>query len=188
MFLTTPRLLLRPPWPEDAPAIAAVMEWDIARMTGSMPWPYGVEDALAFVARPRWPDGPLTGSSLTIVERGAPERPIGGVGFAANFLSGELEIGYWLARAAWGRGYATEAAAAWLELAFGVLPIEHLIAGHFEDNPDSGRVLVKLGFRPTGRVFDYPSKARGGTAPSPEYRLTRADWRSARPAWAARLP
>lgn len=62
-----------------------------------------------------------------------------------------FEIGYWLAPAAWGQGYCTEAGALlirWLETVRGV---RALVAGHFMDNPASGRVLQKLGFLPCGR-------------------------------------
>jgi RimJ/RimL family protein N-acetyltransferase len=183
MFLVTPRLLLRPPWGEDAAAIVAAMEWDIARMTSSMPWPYTLADAHAFLARPRPPEASARAASFSVVTRGE-GRLVGGAGFGDNLATGELEFGYWLARAVWGRGYATEAAAALLAFGFGPMRLSEIVAGHFEDNPVSGRVLAKLGMTPTGRVFDYPSKARGGAAPSPEYRLTRAQWLAARPGWA----
>lgn len=180
MFLPTPRLLLRPPWPEDAPAIAAAMEWDIARMTSSIPWPYTLEDAREWVARPNVPPAPILDARAMIVARGAPHVPLGAMVFGHNALTGALEIGYWLARAAWGQGYATEASRAWIALAFGVLRRPELIAGHYLDNPASGTVLLKLGFRLTGRIFEYPCRARGGPAPSPEYRLTREQWLAAR--------
>jgi ribosomal-protein-alanine N-acetyltransferase len=64
--------------------------------------------------------------------------------------SGEVELGYTLAVAAWGRGYATEAATAWLEAAFGALGIAEVIALAEPANTASLRVLEKAGMRRTG--------------------------------------
>jgi RimJ/RimL family protein N-acetyltransferase len=74
------------------------------------------------------------------------------------------EIGYWIARAHWGQGYATEAATAmrdWVSQTFGCRAI---VAGHFADNDASGRVLVKCGFLYTGEVQSRFSLARGEDA------------------------
>ena len=52
MFTRTPRLLLRPGFPEDAPALAAaIADEAIVRNLASVPWPYGMRDAEAYLAR-----------------------------------------------------------------------------------------------------------------------------------------
>lgn len=68
------------------------------------------------------------------------------------------EIGYWYGRPFWGQGYASEALAAFLEAARKLGP---LMAGHFLDNPASGRVLEKCGFAYTGKVTPMFSMGRG---------------------------
>ena len=66
MFARTPRLLLRPGFPEDAPALAAaIADKAIARNLAVVPWPYTLRDAEAFLASPRDPSLP----SLLIFER-----------------------------------------------------------------------------------------------------------------------
>jgi RimJ/RimL family protein N-acetyltransferase len=70
-----------------------------------------------------------------------------------------FEIGYWLGRPFWGRGYASEAARAFTAEARALGALE---AAHFVDNPASGRVLEKAGFAYTGQVDDRFSLARGG--------------------------
>jgi RimJ/RimL family protein N-acetyltransferase len=60
------------------------------------------------------------------------------------------ELGYWLDEAYWGRGIAYEAAEALLGFAFETVGLKRLTSGHAIDNPASGRVLTKLGFRWTG--------------------------------------
>jgi RimJ/RimL family protein N-acetyltransferase len=72
------------------------------------------------------------------------------------------EIGYWFGRPYWGRGFATEALQA---LTAEARALGELEAGHFVDNPASGRVLAKNGFAYTGEVKPLFSMARGESAP-----------------------
>ena len=58
----------------------------------------------------------------------------------------EVELGYVLARPAQGRGYATEAARAWLDAAFGDLGLERLTAVIHPDNRPSRALAERLGF------------------------------------------
>jgi RimJ/RimL family protein N-acetyltransferase len=84
--------------------------------------------------------------------------------------SGAVELGYWIARDHWGRGIATEACRALVDIAR-TLRLRSLEASHFLDNPASGRVLAKLGFEPTGIVAPRLSRARGEQVPARLYRL-----------------
>jgi RimJ/RimL family protein N-acetyltransferase len=77
-----------------------------------------------------------------------------------------VEIGYWLGRPFWGRGYMTEAVDAALLWAGDGWGRRYLLAGHFADNPASGQVLVKAGFLYTGDVVPRFSMARGEEAPT----------------------
>ncbi len=63
---------------------------------------------------------------------------------------GEIELGYTLGQPWWGRGYATEAARAWLEAAFGPLGFPAVIALAEPANTASLRVLEKVGMRRSG--------------------------------------
>jgi RimJ/RimL family protein N-acetyltransferase len=162
MFARTERLLLRPGWAEDSPALFhAICDEGIIRNLASAPWPYRMEHAEAFLRTERGPTEPAF--LVFRLTAGAPEL-IGSVGFGRR-PSGEREFGYWIARPHWGRGYATEAGRAVLDLARDSLRLGTLHAGHFLDNPASGRVLEKLGFRPTGIVAPRYSAGRAGLAP-----------------------
>ena len=167
MFARTDRLLLRPGWAEDAPALArAIADEQIVRNLATAPWPYALKDAEAFLASPRDPVMP----SFLITERtaGAP-RIVGSCGLGRR-PSGAVEMGYWIARPYWGQGFATEAAHALIDIAR-TLKLPRLEASHFVDNPASGRVLEKLGFVPTGLSATRYSCARGGEAIAKLYRL-----------------
>lgn len=158
MFARTERLLLRPGWAEDAPALAAAIANEaIVRNLATAPWPYALRDAEAFLASPRDPILP----SFLIFERtaGAPVL-VGSCGLGRR-PSGAIELGYWIAREHWDRGFATEAGFALIDIAR-ALGLERLEASYFTDNPASGRVLEKLGFVPTGISAPRYSCARGG--------------------------
>jgi RimJ/RimL family protein N-acetyltransferase len=167
MFSRTPRLLLRPGFPEDAPALAtAISDEAIARNLANVPWPYRMRDAEAFLASPRDPVLP----SLLILERtAAAPRLVGSCGLGRR-PSGAVEMGYWIARPFWGRGIATEACAALLDIGR-ILGLRQLEGAHFLDNPASGRVLEKLGFEPVGIVAPRMSCARGAEVPARLMRL-----------------
>jgi RimJ/RimL family protein N-acetyltransferase len=172
MFARTPRLLLRPAWPEDAPALhAAIADERIVRNLAQAPWPYAPADAEAFVRRERSAQEPC--SLIFLRTNGAP-RLIGNIGFG-RMANGETEFGYWIAPAYWGLGFATEAGRAALANARDTLRLRRVVAGHFLDNPASGRVLRKLGFQPTGITRPRHSVGRGGEAPSREFALELAE-------------
>ena len=68
-----------------------------------------------------------------------------------------VEIGWRLAPAHWGRGYATEAATALLTFAFGQVRLEEVVGFTNDDNHRSRRVMEKLGMqRDPGRDFIHP--------------------------------
>ncbi len=162
MFARTERLLLRPGWKEDAPALfQAIADEAIVRNLASPPWPYSLADAEAFLATERRPDE----ASFLIFRRTRGEPQLIGTTGLGRRPSGAIELGYWIARPHWGLGYATEAAAAVVAIARDGLRLDRMVAGHFLDNPASGRVLEKLGFRATGITAPRFSVARGGDAP-----------------------
>ena len=171
MFARTARLLLRPGFPEDAPALtAAIADETIVRNLANAPWPYRMRDAEAFLACPRDPVLP----SLLIFERtgGAPHL-VGACGLGRR-PSGAVELGYWVATANWGRGFATEACTALVDIAR-TLGFACLEGAHFTDNPASARVLEKLGFEPLGIVAPRMSCARGVEVPARLMRLRLTD-------------
>ncbi|MEQ7873987.1 GNAT family N-acetyltransferase [Sphingomonas sp. ASV193] len=167
MFARTERLLLRPGFAEDASALArAIADEQVCRNMSSPPWPYGVQEAQAFLAAPADPALPRC---LVFLRTGGAPELIGGVGLQRR-PSGAVELGYWIARAHWGKGYATEATRAVIDMAR-MLRLPRIEAAHFIDNPASANVLAKLGFRPTGLSAPRHSCARGGEAMTRLYRL-----------------
>lgn len=157
----TDRLHLRPGRREDAPALLrAIADPDIVRNLASAPWPYGLADAERLASHPFNASEPRL---FIFREESGPEELVGVAGLD-RMPTGEVELGYWIAKAHWNRGYASEAGRRMIEIARSELGLRRLVAGYFIDNPASGHVLRKLGFAPVPGVVDRNSRARGGTA------------------------
>jgi RimJ/RimL family protein N-acetyltransferase len=167
MFIRSERLFLRPGWPEDwEELLSRIGDEGVVLNLAQVPWPYTAQDARWFASQPQHPR--LPHFFVTLPTSLAPAQIIGCIGLAEQ--DSEVELGYWFAREFWGKGFATEAARAVIGLAR-TLGHRRLVAGHFVDNPASGRVLRKAGFRATGRIRERFSLARGHTVTSVEHEL-----------------
>ena len=165
MFARTERLLLRPGWAEDAHLLTqAIADEMIVRNLTTAPWPYRESDAEAFLQG--WTSGHPTRFLMMQRTASAP-RLIGGIGLDRRD-DGSHELGYWIARPFWGLGFATEAGRHMVELAK-TMGHRRLTAAHFIDNPASGAVLRKLGFRATGNRSQRYSMGRQAKATTVEY-------------------
>ena len=172
--LATQRLVLRAPRPQDAKAIASLInDRRIAENTARIPHPYSLSDARAFLAEVnRDPGEP---SFLIALADGS---IIGGCGIGVS--SGpDPELGYWIGVPYWGRGYVTEAAHALIDHAFEDLGCERLSGRARVSNPASRRVLEKCGFQWTG-VSLIRIRALKSSAPVDCFRLDRGLWASLR--------
>jgi RimJ/RimL family protein N-acetyltransferase len=155
MFARTERLLLRPSWPEDASELhAAIADEGIVRNLASAPWPYTVEEAVRFATMDH---NEIYPAFLLMLRTDNAPRLIGACGLGQH--NGATELGYWIARPFWGLGFASEAGRAVLGIAKAI-GHNRVVAGHFTDNPASGNVLRKLGFRNTGISEQRQSKGR----------------------------
>ncbi|MGW3077010.1 MULTISPECIES: GNAT family N-acetyltransferase [unclassified Kitasatospora] len=92
---------------------------------------------------------------------------------------GEVELGYRLRRAAWGRGYATEGARALVRRGFAELGVERVVAYTMAVNAGSRRVMEKSGLSFV-RTFheDYPEMIPGSEHGEVEYAVTAEEWRA----------
>jgi ribosomal-protein-alanine N-acetyltransferase len=163
--LTTDRLVLRPFVEADAPAVQALCgNWNVARMLAVVPHPY--PDGLAEEWIAGQADKRTRGEEHIFAIEYAGEV-IGAVGLERRGHEDRdtYELGYWIAEDRWGRGLASEAAARVVRYAFEELGVVRLTSGHFDENPASGKVLEKCGFRVTGKG-ELPCAARGHPLPA----------------------
>ena len=146
MELLTERLRLRPCREADLETLAATIgEPAVSDWICNLPSPYTLADAHDFMRR----TAALEKGWEGIVSLRDSRALVGGVRLT---MVGDEEgdLGYWVARARWGRGYATEAAVALLEWGFHELALQRVIASTLPGNRPSQRVLRQLGFRYTG--------------------------------------
>ncbi|WP_079710304.1 GNAT family N-acetyltransferase [Paraliobacillus ryukyuensis] len=88
-----------------------------------------------------------TDLGLMLLEEKESHQPIGHAGLVPQTIDGvnEIEIGYWISRAHWGMGYATEAASALLDYGRTRMENERFIALIQPGNVASRKVAGKLG-------------------------------------------
>ncbi|HTX51478.1 MAG TPA: GNAT family N-acetyltransferase, partial [Caulobacteraceae bacterium] len=155
--LRTERLTLRPFEISDAERVVEILSnWNVARMLSEAPWPPTLGNQRTWLATHpnEWRAG--AAYRFALVHAGAL------IGCAdVGVEDGVGEIGYWLDEAAWGEGFATEAARAVMDFASASLGLTRFKAGRAADNRASGRVLEKLGFRPVeeGEIGSAPRGA-----------------------------
>jgi RimJ/RimL family protein N-acetyltransferase len=89
-----------------------------------------------------------------------------------------VEVGWRLARSAWGQGLATEAARRALRVGFEVHGLPQVVSFTTTGNVRSQAVMLRLGMT-RWATYDHP--VAGGSLPSVVHLLTAADWRAARP-------
>ncbi len=166
-ILQTARFALRMPVQKDIPALIAMLDdFEMASKLARIPHPYTEADARFFL------DAIVPGELVWAITEPSADTLVGVVGLAVLEQDlGTIEIGYYVARSHWGAGIATEAAAAVLAFGVNLVGREKLLAGHFVDNPSSGRVLSKLGFVETHTAQRH-CLATDELKPSVEMRLT----------------
>jgi len=149
--LHTERLILRPHTIWDADDLQKLInDKDIASTTLTLPYPYSLEDAIDFLGK----------REESYEETGSPEFAIthkdgyliGGIGIKLNKEHENAELGYWIGKPYWGKGYCTEAALAVVKYGFEVMGLNRIYAKHFTRNPASGRVMQKIGMKHEGHL------------------------------------
>lgn len=192
--LETPRLKLRPFVEQDFDFLVALnADPDVARYIGhgnprtrseTRAFFEHILDSYARDARghllvcERETGIPVGRCGLTLLEAEAtplPGEPVrwywfGGSAPAGMAIVNETELGYVFAKAAWGKGYATECAAAVRDYAFTGIGVDSLVSAIAPDNQASKNVARKLGLVRSGVAIAFDS-------PYDCYRLTVGRWR-----------
>lgn len=156
--LETERLLLRAFRPADAPRVTALAgEREIALNTLNIPHPYERHHAEEWIASH---PGQLERreSATYAITRREDQQVVGAVGLILDPANEVAELGYWVGKPYWGRGYAAEAGRAVVEWGFRSLGLHRIHASHFPRNPASGAVLRKIGMTREGCLREHVKK------------------------------
>lgn len=148
LTIPTERLLLSRPREADLDDFVLQINstGDFSKNLFNIPFPYPKENA------EKWLElcnaGIETGDSFRFAIR---EKEIGKlIGTIGLHLSKEhhkAELGYWLGKDYWGKGYLTEALKAVLQFGFDHVQLNKIYATHFVYNPASGKVMQKVGMK-----------------------------------------
>lgn len=172
--IETERLVVRPPRADDIDRCAELLgDYEVAKMLSRVPYPYDLEQGRQYLERSvaRWENlAEADELGFHIDHEG---ELIGGLGFKK--LQETPEIGYWLGRPYWGKGFMSEALNAAIGWVFENTAHERLACEAMTENPASIKVMERTGFRPVGEV-SCVSVSRGETLPAIRSEMTRADF------------
>jgi RimJ/RimL family protein N-acetyltransferase len=181
--LETKRLWLRWPRVADAPAIQRYSSRrEVAGMTARIPHPYPEGEAERFIFMAREANAQGRDLILAIQPIGGNREPIGMISLEKR-LQDRLTLGYAIAPEAWGKGLASQAAAAMVEAGFALTRVIEIFASVRVENAASRRVVEKCGFEYLGESMQG-APARGGMVKCAQFRLTRAAWAQCRALYA----
>jgi RimJ/RimL family protein N-acetyltransferase len=136
----------------------ACQDAEIPRWTINVPWPYLIGHARDWIARQ--PGLQRAGAAAHFAITDARDgRLLGSIGLELNTQTGMPEVGYWLAAAARGRGFATRAARLVTDWGLTELALERIGLRTHAENSASQAVAARAGFAPAGTVV---GQDRGG--------------------------
>ena len=178
MVIQTERLTLRP-WRETdtASLFAYASDPDVGPAAG---WPphRSIEESREIIRTV------FSAPHTFAVCLAATDEPVGSIGLMPSRCETshqgdglELEVGYWIAKPFWGRGFAPEAVRAMQRYAFETLGCKALWCGYYEGNNKSLRVQQKCGFAPHHVEYDVPCELMGDVRTEYFTHLTCDDWR-----------
>ncbi|WP_026462299.1 GNAT family N-acetyltransferase [Adhaeribacter aquaticus] len=149
--IDTSRLLLRGFVPEDAPLVQKLAgDKDVAFNALNIPYPFPAESAAVWISTHK-KEFAQHKSAIFAIETTSNQEFIGAVGLTTiSEINNTAEMGYWLGKSYWNKGFASEAIAALIIFGFEEYKLNKIFATHLKRNAASGKVLMKNGFQVEG--------------------------------------
>jgi RimJ/RimL family protein N-acetyltransferase len=149
--IVTRRCHIAPLTPDDAPQLQAITDASVTARIHFLSEPFTLADAEALIAED-------DGHRFLGVWDTAEARLLGVIGVHPR-RPREIEVGYWFAAAARGRGLATETVETVVAALASRYPDHRIVAECRPDNRASWKLLSRIGFRPAGEDGTRPGRA-----------------------------
>lgn len=159
----------------DAPRVQLLAgDKAIADTTLNIPHPYedGIAEQWIGTHEGKFKKGELANFAVILKET---DQLIGAIGLVINKRFNRAELGYWIARNYWNKGYTTEAAKRVLEYGFAERGVHKIHASHLKRNPSSGRIMEKIGMTKEGEFKEHVIKS-GKYEDLIIYGITQKEW------------
>ena len=146
--IKTKRLVLKKPTKKTNKKliVSQIGDWEVAKWLSGVPYPYTEQKA------EEWLNNINEDDLLFSIFRN--NSLIGGVGLSLE-EDNDLDLGFWIGRGHWGKGYATEAAMALIQYVNKEFNLKQINACYIKGNTGSSNVLMKLGFQEIGECEVY---------------------------------
>ncbi|WP_185144796.1 GNAT family N-acetyltransferase [Elizabethkingia sp. JS20170427COW] len=157
--LKSERLILSPPQQGDIATIISILGKDKVYFenTLNIPFPYTAKNAEFWLQLSA--QGLIEKTQYIFAIRLINTRElIGGIDLGIDRNANKAELGYWLSRENWNKGYATEAVKLIINFGFTQLRLRRIYASHFDFNMASGKVLEKSGMQKEGVLRSHTFK------------------------------
>ncbi len=175
--ITTKRLILRPLEENDISTILELMkDKAISDVTLNIPYPYTENDARFWMNMAR--KGMENNNQYIFgIEDAATNKFIGGIDVAIEPKFDRAEIGYWIGKSYWNKGFCSEALAAIINFGFEELNLNKIFGVHIFENPASGKVMQKCGMQKEGELIEHIKKGDNYYS-YVQYGITKNLWKS----------
>ena len=146
--IRTKRLILRKPTKKISKQliVSQIGDWEVTKWLSGVPYPYTEERAEEWLNNINEED--------LLFSIFINDLLIGGVGLSLE-ENNDYDLGFWIARDYWGKGYATEAAMGLIQFVTKELKLKQIKACYIKGNKGSTNVLRKLGFEEIGECEEF---------------------------------
>ena len=173
--IETERLILRLFERSDAERVRELAgDKEIADTMANIPHPYekGMAEEWISTGRIKFEYGECAHFAVVLKFT---EELIGAIGLVIDKDFNRAELGYWIGKDYWNKGYCTEGSRAVLEYGFDQLLLHKITASHFARNPSSGKVMRKIGMEKEGFFKKHVPKS-GNYEDLVVYGILRGEW------------
>lgn len=173
--LKTERLVLKKLRKKDIPLIVKYAgDKEVSKFTLNMPFPYLEKDAIwwinfaetCFEEKSRYVFGIFLKNT---------DEFIGGISIEGQNVHQLADLGYWITKKYWNKGFMTEALNKIIEFGFKDLKLNKIYAQHLLENISSGIVMQKVGMVKEAEMLDH-NFSKGNFRSVAQYRILKREY------------